>query len=203
MNYGNGAAPVKRMPIPIEDIRKIQSLCFEMDDDIRWLIALLSDTGMRLAEACGLAKEDVFLDTEIPYVRLCKRPWRSLKTTRSGREVPLVGAALWAAERAYESSPKHYLFLRYCSEDGCKADYASNSLNKWLRKHVPSGYVVHSFRHSMRDRLRTVECPSEIIDQIGGWQTNGVGKTYGAGYSFVLSMRWLSLLKLEALPTVQ
>ena len=46
MNYGNGAAPVKRMPIPLEDIRKIQSICFEMDDDIRWLIALLSDTGM-------------------------------------------------------------------------------------------------------------------------------------------------------------
>ena len=117
--------------------------------------------------------------------------------------MPLVGAALWAATRALESSPNEYLFPRYCSQKGCKADYASNSLNKWLRKHVPSGCVVHSFRHSMRDRLRAVECPSEIIDQIGGWQTTGVGTTYGAGYSIVLSMRWLSLLKLEALPTVQ
>ena len=32
----------------------------------------------------------------------------------------------------------------------------------------------HSFRHSMRDRLRAVECPSDIIDQIGGWLTSGV-----------------------------
>ena len=55
----------------------------------------------------------------------------------------------------------------------------------------------------MRDRLRAVKCPSEIIDQIGGWQTTGVGKTYGVGYSIVLSMRWLSLFKLEVLPTVQ
>ena len=25
----------------------------------------------------------------------------------------------------------------------------------------------------MRDRLREVECPSDIIDQIGGWQSGG------------------------------
>ena len=34
----------------------------------------------------------------------------------------------------------------------------------------------------MRDRLRAVECPSEIIDQIGGWLTQGVGSGYGKGY---------------------
>ena len=175
MNYGNGAAAIKRMPIPIDDLRKVQQLCYQKDDDIRWLIALLSDTGMRLAEAAGLAREDVFLDTEIPHIRLCERSWRPLKTRSSERDVPLVGAALWAAKRAYDSSRNEYLFPRYCSDDGCKADYASNSLNKWLRKHVPSGCVVHSFRHSMRDRLRAVECPAEIIDQLGGWTTAGVG----------------------------
>ena len=191
MNYGNGAAAVKRMPIPIDDLRKVQQLCYRKDDDIRWLIALLSDTGMRLAEAAGLSKEDVFLDTEIPYVRLCERPWRPLKTRSSKRDVPLVGAALWAAQRAYESSPNEYVFPRYCSEQGCKADYASNSLNKWLRKHVPSGCVVHSFRHSMRDRLRAVECPAEIIDQIGGWKTAGVGEGYGVGFEPKTLLAWL------------
>ncbi|MDA0357981.1 MAG: hypothetical protein O3C14_02595, partial [Proteobacteria bacterium] len=35
------------------------------------------------------------------------------------------------------------------------------------------------FRHSLRDRLRAVECPSDIIDQIGGWQTAGVSQSYG------------------------
>ena len=197
MNYGNGASAVKRMPIPIDDIRKVQQLCYQKDDDIRWLIALLSDTGMRLAEAAGLAKEDVFLDTEIPYVRLCERPWRPLKTRSSERDVPLVGASLWAAQRAYESSPNEHLFPRYCSEQGCKADYASNSLNKWLRKHVPSGCVVHSFRHSMRDRLRAVECPSEVIDQIGGWQTSSLGERYGLGYHLTAIQRWILVVSFE------
>ena len=181
----------KRRPIPLNDVWKIQQLCYEKDDDIRWLIALLSDTGMRLAEATGLAKEDVFLDTEIPYVRLCVRPWRPLKTRSSERDVPLVGAALWAAKRAYESSPNEYLFPRYCSDDGCKADHASNTLNKWLRAQIPKVFVLHSFRHSLRDRLREVGCPSELADQIGGWKRHGVGQTYGNGYSLNTVYRWM------------
>ena len=46
----------KRKPIPIENIRTIQAICMEVDDDMRWLIALISDTGMRLGEAVALLK---------------------------------------------------------------------------------------------------------------------------------------------------
>jgi len=42
--------------------------------------------------------------------------------------------------------------------------------------------TIHSFRHSMRDRLRAVECSSDVIDQIGGWLTQSVGNAYGEGY---------------------
>ena len=65
------AAPpgMKRKPIPFSHIRNVQRLCNAEDDDIRWLIALLSDTGMRLTEAVGLAKDDVFLDAEIPHLK--------------------------------------------------------------------------------------------------------------------------------------
>jgi len=34
----------------------------EHDDDMRWLIALISDTGMRLAEAANLHIDDIRLD---------------------------------------------------------------------------------------------------------------------------------------------
>ena len=186
----------KRKPIPLKDVQRIQQLCYDKDDDIRWLIALLSDTGMRLAEAAGLAKEDVFLDTEMPYVRLCERPWRPLKTRSSERLVPLVGAALWAAERAYKSSQNGYLFPRYCSEDRCKADYASNTLNKWLKAQFLERHVVHGFRHSLRDRLRKIECPSDVMDQIGGWRTAGVGHGYGDGYSLAVTYRWIRKIEI-------
>ena len=53
---------------------------------------------------------------------------------------------------------------------------------------------VQSFRHSLRDRLRAVQCPSDMIDQIGGWSTAGVGQSYGEGYGFVSLKDWLGRL---------
>jgi integrase len=41
----------------------MQQLCMEKDDEARWLIALVSDTGLRLAEAVGLLAADIKLET--------------------------------------------------------------------------------------------------------------------------------------------
>jgi len=62
---------------------------------------------------------------------------------------------------------------------------------------VPSGCVVHSFRHSFRDRLRSVECPNEIIDQLGGWSSSSVGTKYGLGYPNELLRNWMKKISLD------
>ena len=46
----------ERKPIPIDIIKRVQCKCKKQDDDLRWLVALLSDSGMRLGEAVGLLK---------------------------------------------------------------------------------------------------------------------------------------------------
>ena len=38
---------------------------------------------MRLAEVIGLHKNDLYLDAEIPFVRLSEHPWRSIKMSTS------------------------------------------------------------------------------------------------------------------------
>ena len=43
----------------------------------------------------------------------------------------------------------------------------------------------------MRDRLRAVQCPSDIVDQIGGWTTDGVGQGYGSGYPIEVLQEWM------------
>ncbi|MDE1063359.1 MAG: hypothetical protein OSA00_09665 [Pseudomonadales bacterium] len=40
------------------------------DSDQRWLIALISDSGMRLSEACGLLVDNTKRDAEIPTLIL-------------------------------------------------------------------------------------------------------------------------------------
>jgi integrase len=154
LDCGNGFARTfipeegkqRKLPIPIDSIRVIQDDCSDINDDMRWLVALLSDTVIRLGEAVGLAITDIHLAGEIPHINLTPHPWRRFKTKGSERCIPMAGEALWAASRAIE---------------GC--------------------VVIHSFRHSLRGGLRAVECPSDIIDEIGGWTTTGIEQQYDLG----------------------
>ncbi len=183
----------QRQPIANEDIKTTQNECKKIDDEKRWLIALISDTGMRLSEAAGLSKDDLKVNEAIPYVDIKPLPWRSLKTKSSIRKVPLVGASLWSARRILESNNDTlFAFPLYTNENMINSNSASAALNKWLRNRLGEGNVIHGFRHSMRDRLRAVECPSDLIDQIGGWTRGSVGEGYGKGYSLKVMLRWLN-----------
>ena len=180
----------KRLPVPDDALLKVQGGCRRLDDQQRWMIALISDTGMRLSEACGLLSSDINLDCSIPHIDLIEHPWRRLKTPSSVRQIPLVGASLWAAGRI-KSQCGEFAFPKYCSGAQCNANSASAALNKWLKPRVPQGCVIHSFRHSLRDRLREVECPADVIDAIGGWVTEGVGHGYGKGHTLHIKSKWM------------
>jgi integrase len=194
----------KRKPIPTDIIKEIQQECMSIDDEARWLVALISDTGMRLSEAAGLSVDDIKLDCEIPHIDLKPHAWRSLKTRGSQRQIPLVGASLWAARRVKEASTTSpYTFPRYTSAKGTNANSASAAINKWLKPRVPEGCVIHSFRHSLRDRLRAVQCPSDMIDQIGGWSTAGVGQSYGEGFTLEILFKVMQPLSVALIQTDQ
>jgi integrase len=181
----------KRKPIAIVNLKAIQAKCLELDDDLRHLVSLISDTGMRLSEATGLMNSDINLDCDYPHIVITPYPHRSLKTLTSERIVPLVGQSLWAAKRIIGTSTSVYSFPRYTSSSRCNANSASAAINKWIKTVADSDAVIHGLRHSFRDRLRAVEAPSEVIDQLGGWSLKTVGQGYGEGYEVEILSKWL------------
>ena len=184
----------KRHPVKPEDIKTVQEECYKADDEKRWLIALIADTGMRLAEGAGLLRSDFIEQDGILCVNIRPHPWRSLKTASSARTIPLVGSGKWAAERILaQPYSSEFAFPNYNDGKRTNANSASAALNKWLKTKIGPGYTIHSFRHSMRDRLRAVECPSDVIDQIGGWLAQGVGTSYGSGHPIAILQKWLVL----------
>ena len=185
----------KRKAIPLNTILDIQKECLEINDEARRIIALLSDSGMRLSEALGLTKADIKSKNSIMYMTIKNRSWRRLKNKTSERIIPLVGASLVAIQESMKATNNEFLFPKYCNEDELKANSASATLNKWLKKRVSQGCVIHSFRHSFRDRLRSVECPTEIIDSLGGWSKSTIGEKYGEGYPIEILFKWIKMIK--------
>lgn len=194
--YDRSAGVSDRNPVPRESLKRVQTECRVLDDELRWLAAMVSDTGMRLAEAAGMSRDDIVAHDEGGlFARIRPHPWRRLKTRGSERDVPLEGEARWAAERVLAQQAKSEVaFPRYNKTETTNANAASAALNKWLKEYVPEGCSMHGFRHSMRDRLRAVECPADVIDQIGGWQTDGVGQAYGAGYPLEVLRKWMKVV---------
>ena len=109
-----------------------------------------------------------------------------------------MGASLWACRRILEhNNDSIYTFPRYTFSKECNSNSASAALNKWLKEKLLNDFVIHGFRHSFRDRLRAVECPSDIIDQLGGWSLRSVGQGYGRGFSLHHLSIWISKISLQ------
>ena len=188
---GETEAPKKRYVPTALELGKLQEMCRTQDDELRWIIGIIINTGMRLSEAVGLSKNDLFLSSDTPHLRVMPQPWRRLKTSSSERLIPLVGVSLWAAQRASEVSESHFVFPKYCNDRKALSNSASAVLNKWLQRNVNSEIVVHSLRHAMRDRLRNVECPIDLTDELGGWRPANLGQKYGFGYTLEHKLKYL------------
>lgn len=165
-------------------------------DQPRCIVTVLAETGCRLAEVTGLASADVHLDAAIPYIDLKEYPWRSLKNESSVRKVPLTPRAMEALKAAKTiSKGSKFLFPRYTTEKQCKINSVSATLNKWIRTRdglEESGLTCHCLRHSMKDRLRAVQCIDSIHDQILGHTGKGVSARYGQGYDLDVLAEWIN-----------
>ena len=87
MYFDKSAGVSKRLPIPIEDIRKVQNQCRLIDDDLRWLVALVSDTGMRGADY--LARSLVLCVRPLKFDQLVRQSLREQPPYYTNRSIDL------------------------------------------------------------------------------------------------------------------
>jgi integrase len=193
-----GEAPKQKTPFTPKELKQIAEACKDRNDDIRHIVAILSDTASRIAEIVGLRREDIFLDHAVPhiFIRQHLERGRTLKNDRnSTRRVPLVGMALWGAQEALKKSkddPQGWLFPRYAADNNIRNDGASGAVNKWIKESLKIPKTSHAFRHTMKDRLVRVEAPSAVIDAIGGWKDQqSMASAYGQGPMLDQLKAWL------------
>lgn len=191
-----------------DDLQTIRQACRYADDDIRWLVALQIETGMRISEVAGCELADFKLDADTPHVELNRHPWRDTKTQKA-RSVALVGVSLWAARRIIETATEgqRFAFPRYTSPDAdgvieCRGTHASNAACKWLRSlGLTAG--THAFRHTIKDRLREEGCPKDLHDRVTGHAGQNVGDKYGRSHLLRLQQEWLLKIQPESAPVLR
>lgn len=194
---GEGQDAEQRQPFTPDQLKTLWLACLERDDDMRWVVAMLLDTGARLAEVVGLALSDIQLNAPVPHIHIQPHPWRSVKTGIA-RKVPLQGAALWAAKQVMATAKEGQVFAfpRYTDATGCRATAASGALVKWL-KGQGIDRVMHELRHTMKDRLRDVECPKWINDGICGHASSDQGDGYGEAQFLAVKAKWLAKVAMK------
>lgn len=188
-----GGRDGKRAPFPDEFIRNTilaPGKLDELNEEARDVVYVVMETGARPSEIVNLTQARIVLDTDVPYIRI-KAEGRVLKTEHSERDIPLVGLALEAMQRHPDG------FARYFD----KGSTLSATLMKHFTKHelLPTEkHKIYSFRHSFKDRLKAVETPEELIDELMG---HSVGKPkYGDGYGLKLKLKYLTQIAFTSPP---
>lgn len=191
-------ADSKKRAIPAKDqVREMFERFRQETRSTSLLVLLHIGTGARVGELSLLAKSDLDLDFEVPYLHIRPNAWRDVKTASSTRQVPLTAQALRVINIALEQSGDNpALFPEYARPKGNTA--ASAAVNKRLRDW---GITTHSFRHWLKDALREIGCPQDIRDAIQGHASGNVADLYGFGHSLATKRDWLAKVEERFLST--
>ena len=179
-----GQTERSRMPFETEFIQNKLLATGALDalnEDARYVLYVVAETGMRPSEVVNLQEDAIRLDAKIPFVKV-QPDGRRLKTEDSEREIPLVGVALAAMKLRPQGFPRY--------RD--KSSSLSATVNKFLRVNglrPTKDHSVYSLRHSFKDRLVAAEAPDSLIDSLMGHKT--YKPKYGKGPSLELKLKYL------------
>ena len=153
----------------------------ELNAEARRVIYLITETGLRLSEACNLSRATIKLDATVPHIQV--RPeGRETKNYQSERDIPLVGVALMAMRKQPDGFPRY--------RD--KADSLSALVNQALEVRAlrpEPGQTLYSLRHTFEDRLTAVEAPEKVVAALMGHKWHR--PRYGLGPSLAQKRNWL------------
>ena len=149
------------------------------------IVQVLIETGCRPSEIANLEPQDIHLDEDVPYISICAKENRELKTKSSKREIPLVGVALLAMRQAPNGFP-HYRDRGYLLSASLMKAFKSRGLFEL------EGQRIYSFRHAFEKRMLEAGLDYGLRCTLMGHKNNR--PEYGDGGS--LEFRQSELLKI-------
>ena len=164
---------------------------------IMWALRLLVWTGARLEEVFQLNKDDVRVESGVPFVWI--RPAREGQSTKteSVHKVPLHPDVAAFVDYA-KSRPGEWVFGEFTRHPiKGRGHYLSQVFTSFRRKHVSGSpkKTLHSLRHRFKDVLDNADISLERQRVLRGACANEVIQKYGQGAG--LRKLWADVQKLK------
>ena len=158
-----------------------------LNEQAKWALYSIAETGAGLSEQVGLLPEDIILNCDIPHIIIRPRNKKLLKTKYRKRIIPLVGFAL----AAFKACPNGF------TDYHDSPDRLSATIGKHLRENnlLPTEHhSVYSLRHSFQDRLLAVNAPDRVQADLMGHKFTR--QSYGNGSTLKQKFEWMEKTKL-------
>ncbi len=182
---------INKEPFTIEEHKLVIKESSTKTEQVSVMVLLCALTGARIGEIAGLRIQDLHLDEKVPFIEITEYANRTVKTKQSVRKVPLVPIGVESVKKLIANQTGITLFPRYADGIEVNNTNASAAANKYLKR-LGVTKTMHCARHSMRDLLRAADVTSDYAFEIGGWGSQMIGDTYGAGHSMEKKMNALS-----------
>ena len=176
-----------------EELIRIKDFCVKEDSFSSCIIGIMIETGCSYSEIIGLESEDVDLNKYNPYVIIRSNSLRQVKNIYKRRIIPLVGISLDKIRKIYKISNKGSLFRDYSNILELLKFTNEKKINDKL-KILSTGKTSISFKYSLIERLKSINCPESVIcDLIGMAKRESF---YSNEVNLDLKSSWLDQIKI-------
>ena len=176
-----------------EELIRIKEFCLKENSFTSCVSGIMFDTGCAYSEIIGLESEDVGLNKYNPYIVIRSNSIRQIKNIYKRRIIPLVGVSLNKIRKIYKLNRKGSLFIDYLNIIELSKLRYEKRLNDILKK-LSNGKTSISFKYSLIERLKSINCPEPVIcDLIGMAKKESF---YRNEVSLDIKLSWMNQIKM-------
>ncbi len=173
----------------VSDVLLANDALMGLNEEARAIVFVIASSGARPSEIACLPADNIFLDCEIPYIKIDAQNGRHLKTRFSKRELPLCGSALVGACALKDMKSRRYFDA---------TSTLSATANKFLRdnglRETPN-HTIYSLRHTFQDGLTALDVTDRMQTELMGHKFNR--PVYGKGPTLDHKSRIMKKLAFE------
>ena len=175
-------------PLNINEIKKIISITKEEKSLFSIIIGCILNTGISVNELIGINRNEINLNQFNPYILIRSNDLRKINNIYKKRIIPLVGVSFESMDKLLKLSTNEYPFYNFL-DSNFTIKKIESKINFRIKK-ITDAKSLKSFKISLIERLKKINCPEEIISDILGLKKRSI--FYKNEVSIEMKYSWLN-----------